>query len=256
MAIQRALLLIADIGGYTRFMSVHRVSLAHAQDVVGQLLESVIDAAVPAFKVAKLEGDAVFLYAELPAHSSEKLRELADRVRHMRAAFALRRLHLGREQLCNCDACVKVDDLNLKFVSHVGEVATQRVKKFNELAGMDVIIVHRLLKNSVPVKEYVLMTDPVFTHLGDDVRGFAKPLTEDLEGVGATSTHYIDLDSISELALPELRPSFWARFRGWLAMTLRTIPYILGFRKPCGGFKNLEVATSGLLAAPHAHAEE
>ena len=53
----RAFLLIADIGGYTRFMSVHRVNLAHAQDVVAQLLESVIDGAGRALGLAQLEGD-------------------------------------------------------------------------------------------------------------------------------------------------------------------------------------------------------
>ena len=32
----RAVLVIADIGGYTPFMRLHRTSLAHAQDVVGR----------------------------------------------------------------------------------------------------------------------------------------------------------------------------------------------------------------------------
>lgn len=41
----RALLVIADIGGYTPFMRLHRMSLAHAQDVVARLLEAMIDAA-------------------------------------------------------------------------------------------------------------------------------------------------------------------------------------------------------------------
>ena len=39
---ERALLVIADIGGYTRFMKLHRVSLAHAQTVIAMLLEAVI----------------------------------------------------------------------------------------------------------------------------------------------------------------------------------------------------------------------
>ena len=32
----RAVLVIADIGGYTRFMKVHRINLAHAQHIVAQ----------------------------------------------------------------------------------------------------------------------------------------------------------------------------------------------------------------------------
>lgn len=45
MGIQRAVLLIADIGGYTNYMHWNRKHLAHAQWTVAQLLESVIDAA-------------------------------------------------------------------------------------------------------------------------------------------------------------------------------------------------------------------
>jgi hypothetical protein len=44
MAIRRAVLLIADIGGYTRYMNWNRTHLTHAQLTVAQLLESVIDA--------------------------------------------------------------------------------------------------------------------------------------------------------------------------------------------------------------------
>jgi hypothetical protein len=44
MAIRRAVLLIADIGGYTRYMYWNRTHLAHAQLTVAALLESVIDA--------------------------------------------------------------------------------------------------------------------------------------------------------------------------------------------------------------------
>ena len=39
MAEQSTLLLIADIAGYTRFMKFHNASLAHAQEIVGRLLD-------------------------------------------------------------------------------------------------------------------------------------------------------------------------------------------------------------------------
>lgn len=52
MGIQRAVLLIADIGGYTNYMHWNRKHLAHAQWTVAQLLESVIDAA-KGMKLAK-----------------------------------------------------------------------------------------------------------------------------------------------------------------------------------------------------------
>ena len=90
MAVERAVLLIADIGGYTRFMKVHRVNLSHAQYVVAQLLEAVIDAAEPRFKLAKLEGDAAFFYA-LANKGEPDLASLAEQVAAIRRDFLRRR---------------------------------------------------------------------------------------------------------------------------------------------------------------------
>jgi hypothetical protein len=55
MAIRHAVLVIADIGGYTHYMNWNRTHLAHAQLTVAALLESVIDAGKGP-KLAKLEG--------------------------------------------------------------------------------------------------------------------------------------------------------------------------------------------------------
>jgi D-serine deaminase-like pyridoxal phosphate-dependent protein len=70
-----ALLVIADIGGYTRFMSLHRTSLAHAQENTLLLLDAIIDAA-PDLELSGLEGDAAFLYATDPS-AQEITRSLA-----------------------------------------------------------------------------------------------------------------------------------------------------------------------------------
>src|SRR5690349_9778245 len=135
----RAFLLIADIGGYTRFMKVHRINLSHAQYVVAQLLEAVIDAAEPRFKLAKLEGDAAFFYALVGKGADPDLASLGERVAEIRRAFVTRRRELEIDRLCSCDGCVQASQLTLKFVSHVGEVAFQKVKRLTELAGVDVI---------------------------------------------------------------------------------------------------------------------
>jgi 3-oxoacyl-[acyl-carrier protein] reductase len=79
VAIQPTFLLIADIAGYTRFMKFHRASLAHAQDIVAQLLEAVIDASHPGLTLAKLEGDAAFFYMSFPQGTEPDLEFVADR---------------------------------------------------------------------------------------------------------------------------------------------------------------------------------
>src|SRR6185312_8457701 len=100
MAINQAVLLIADIGGYTRFMTVHRINLAHAQEVVARLLESIIDAAGD-FKLAKLEGDAAFFYAPLPGWPAD-VNHLGARVADIRRAFLAEKQDMAINRLCSC----------------------------------------------------------------------------------------------------------------------------------------------------------
>jgi hypothetical protein len=236
MAIEKALLLIADIGGYTRFMKQHRFSLAHAQDTIAQLLEVVIDAA-SGFKLAKLEGDAAFFYLV-----GEDFKTLPRKVSNIRRAFLARRQRLEIDRMCSCDGCLQVGELTLKFVTHSGEVAFQKVKQFTELAGVDVILVHRMLKNDVPVREYVLMTHPVLEQLEPELRQRGHGLEHDFEGMGRTATHYFDLDELAP-ALPQAAPSLPRKLWRKLTMELRSLPFVLGLKEPCQDFRNVEIVT-------------
>jgi len=235
-----AVLLIADIGGYTKFMSVHRINLAHAQDVVAQLLEAVIDGAGRAFTLAKLEGDAAFFYLTLsgdPAKDERRLAETARAIGEVRRAFLRRRAQLDVNRLCSCEGCVQVADLKLKFVAHLGEIAFQKVKRLTELAGVDVILVHRLLKNTVPIPEYLLASDALHQRLPADFKTGSVALEQELEGLGATTTHFTDLTRVVPKPEP-VRPSWFAKLWGWVGLTLRSIPYYLGLKKACDGFRN------------------
>jgi uncharacterized protein DUF2652 len=238
MAIRRAVLLIADIGGYTRYMHWNRMHLTHAQLTVAALLESVIDAG-KGLKLAKLEGDAAFFWS--PDGNAKVL--VTDRLSRMRQAFLARRERIKQDDLCDCESCAQLDNLSLKFVAHEGEVAEQRVKRHVELAGVDVILVHRMLKNRVPVLEYVLMTDPVAQCLDVSVRELCKPLSHDFEGIGQTSTHYIDL-STSEVptAIPERSAA--SRLGLKLKLELDALPFTLGIKDACAGFRNLGRGTA------------
>jgi hypothetical protein len=235
MAIGNALLLIADIGGYTRFMKQHRFSLAHAQDTIAQLLEVLIDSA-GRFKLAKLEGDAAFFYAVGSDYTA-----FSQQVADMRRAFLVKREQLVIDRMCTCEGCMKVGELKLKFVAHAGEIAFQKVKHLTELAGVDVILVHRMLKNEVPVFEYVLMTDGVLEKLEPELRPFAHSLEHEFEGIGRTATHYIDLNEIAAELPAALAPSLPRKLWNKLTMELRSLPYLLGLKTPCEGFRNVEI---------------
>ncbi len=242
VAIHQALLVIADIGGYTRFMREHTFALAHAQDTVSRLIEAVIDASRP-LRLAKLEGDAAFLYAPLPAGADASHREvlLTSTIPSIYRAFHTRRTEIASIGMCNCAACVNVVNLRLKFVAHAGQVAEQKVKRYSELAGMDVILVHRMLKNEVPLDEYVLMTEAIAPGLPESLRGRAQDVTHDFEGIGPTATRFLDVKELVPLLPDPPPPGYLLRMWRKICQELRSLPYSLGPKKACENFHNVEV---------------
>ena len=233
MAIRRAVLLIADIGGYTNYLQWNRMHLAHAQLTVAGLLEAVIDAG-KGLKLAKLEGDAAFFWA--PGGDANIV--VSQTLSAIHQSFLARRERFVADASCDCASCSQIARLSLKFVVHEGEVAEQRVKRNTELAGIDVILVHRMLKNSVPVVEYVLMTDPVAVCLGEPLRALCTPLNHDFDGIGETSTHYIDMATWVVPPAPPER-NVLRRLRAMAALELGSLPYMLGARESARGFRNL-----------------
>jgi hypothetical protein len=218
MSESRALLLIADIGGYTDYMRLHRLSLAHAQANVARLLEAVIDAG-DELELIEVEGDAVFFSREAGGDAAAVATEAALA---MHRAFHEEQRRIVRN-LCPCEGCNRAGDLSLKFVAHVGTVVAQTVRDRKSLVGPDVILVHRLLKNSVPVPEYVLFSAE--TYSGDD----AVALEEELEGLGRVPVRFLDLaERALELPAAEGLPSR-------LGETARVIgsgvPYLLRLKR-------------------------
>jgi class 3 adenylate cyclase len=238
VAVQPTLLLIADIAGYTRFMKLHAVSLAHAHDVVSRLIETVIDAAGPELKLAKLEGDAAFVYLPLAEDRAADPAWSAGRVAAIHAAFHRRAADLAANTLCPCDGCQQAGQLKLKLVGHLGEVAVRKVKRMTELAGVDVIIVHRMLKNGVPVPEYLLMTEPFYRRCESQAAPFARACALDIEDLGRSEGWYVDLAEVE--AVPARPLGFGARLARHLRLTWRSLPYFLGRKRACEGFRNLE----------------
>ncbi len=235
-----ALLVIADIGGYTRFMRVHRINLAHAQYIIGRLLEATIDAAGSRWKLAKLEGDAAFFYARLPSDGALDGARLRDQLVAIHRAFVDRRAQLVADRVCSCDACMQSGQLTLKFVAHAGQVELQKVKRLTELFGVDVILVHRLLKNTVPVSEYVLMSEEVTRALTTaGLPADPSEIEEELEGLGRIRTYYVELDGLAPVESQLRRSSVPARFWAWLRMNIKSFPYYVGLRKACNGFRSV-----------------
>jgi len=156
MELKKVGMVLADISGYTRFMKMHTMSLLHAESIITELLEAVIDRSKHPLALSKLEGDAAFLYAVLGENEQAAAQEILQQTLAFFEAFTAKERDLIACDSCMCDACRNIEKLKLKVVLHSGEVALKQIRQFEELAGEEVILVHRLLKNTIPSKEYIL----------------------------------------------------------------------------------------------------
>ncbi|MEW6403392.1 MAG: DUF2652 domain-containing protein [Chloroflexota bacterium] len=161
MNAKKVALVIVDISGYTQFIRSQKLSAIHAEEIVFELLEAVINHATYPLTLNKLEGDAAFLYAEADTENqTEVAHDVARQVREFFKVFYECTHSLARERAdCDCDACQRIFDLRLKAILHFGEAVFKRIRQFDEMAGEDVILIHQLLKNSIPSPEYILMTE-------------------------------------------------------------------------------------------------
>jgi uncharacterized protein YndB with AHSA1/START domain len=151
---RQACLLIADVSGYTEYLA--GVELDHAQDILADLITTVVKALRPGLKLSKLEGDAAFVYSPTDKVDGSIL---MDSIEGCYFTFRQRLRSIQQASICECNACTLVPRLNLKVVAHYGSVIIHRVAGRSELVGSDVIVVHRLLKNEITEPAYAFISD-------------------------------------------------------------------------------------------------
>jgi uncharacterized protein YndB with AHSA1/START domain len=192
---QPAYFAIADISGYTNFLA--GVELEHGQDIIADLMDTVVKGLRPPFRLAKFEGDAAFVYA-----TGEKIDGslLQDAIEGAYFKFRRRMRNVRQASTCECRACVAMGDLDFKFVVHHGEMVKQKMGGREELAGRDVILVHRLLKNAVSDKiggrAYALYSDAAMRSMGVDpvAQGFMAH-HETIDVIGEVTLWVRDLEA-------------------------------------------------------------
>jgi hypothetical protein len=196
-------LLLADISGYTAFLN--GVEQAHGVDfslglpagyeVLGALLDAVVEGVQPAFEIAKLEGDAVFAVA--PAKGLDGQGEaVLDRLRAVYRAFSV--VRADRQTSASdhlCTGCPVVGTLNLKMVLHRGQTVRQTIGSNPELLGPAVNVAHRLLKNSIQsrlgYRAYLFVSDAAAAGLG--LTGIGVEHLEEYPDAGRVSGRVIEV---------------------------------------------------------------
>ncbi|HMA37577.1 MAG TPA: DUF2652 domain-containing protein [Chloroflexia bacterium] len=159
-------LILADISGYTAFLTGSE--LEHAQEIMEDLITLILGHMQPPLKLVKLEGDAIFCYA-LGTGFLDNTR-LLDVLEACYFDFADHLVAMHRATTCRCAACRAIPTLDLKFFAHYGSFLIQRLAGMEDLAGPDVILAHRLLKNQISEATgqhgYLFLTDPCLAQLG------------------------------------------------------------------------------------------
>src|SRR5271169_6734466 len=120
--VESACFVIADISGYTNFVS--GVELDHAQDIIADIMETLLRAPRPTFRLAKFEGDAAFVYAVGRRVDGSLLQ---DTIEQAYSKFRRRLRDVKQASSCECKACAAMGDLDFKFVVHYGEMVKQKM---------------------------------------------------------------------------------------------------------------------------------
>ena len=186
-------LLVADISGYTAYLQA--TELEHAEDVLSDLLETLISTLAPTFTLSKLEGDAAFAHAPAGRVSPSLI---LDTVEAGYFAFRRRLRDIDHATSCECNACVLIPSLDLKYIVHHGEYVARRIAGTEELTGSDVILIHRLLKTSagmdLGMSGFAAYTATTLDNFSMDpsVLGFSA-YTEEISDMGSVELFVEDL---------------------------------------------------------------
>jgi uncharacterized protein YndB with AHSA1/START domain len=152
-------LLIADITGYTRFLTGSE--LDHARGILEQLFSALLDKLKSPFLLSNIQGDAILAHAR--AGQVADGGHVLDIVENLYCGFAESLERMLVNTTCTCAACRNISNLDLKLVVHYGEYIEQDIAGRKELSGPEVILVHRLMKNKITaatgIRAYAAFTE-------------------------------------------------------------------------------------------------
>jgi uncharacterized protein YndB with AHSA1/START domain len=187
---------MADISGYTAFVS--GTEHEHSREILAELIENIAKSFGGKLSIDQVEGDALCCTTERTDV------EVADWLRETFGTFHRRLRDMRAATTCPCQACQMIGNLGLKFIVHRGTYSKQIVAGVVQLHGSDVNLVHRLLKNTVPLREYLLASRAALDSWPENARAglIDAPQHYDLGEVPAA---YLDLAPVRADALREDR---------------------------------------------------
>jgi len=235
MSVKSLFIIIVDISGYTNFIRLHKMSLLHAEKIIGELMESILDEVELPVVAHEILGDAISLYA-LDDGSPDLADNIYLQLEKYFLAFNKREAFLLREcGYCICEACQNVGQLNVKAILHSGEAAFTMVRDIHKISGEDVIITHRLLKNSIASDEYIFVTNSFLdrcqsfdkTHFKKHVEKYDKlgPIHGMVRSFEAVETQQVDISAWQKLKFfLKIEGYMFSRLFGKKKLDFRNLP--------------------------------
>ena len=176
-------------------------------------------------------GKTVFLYAADPGSDEgwkSTLEEVSQKLDRFFEAFIARTGAVIESTPCPCAICRNSNQLGLKIIVHVGEAVFHEIAGRSQVSGPDVILAHRLLKNSIEGNEYLLLSDAAFEQMGEHLAGPFDSHEESYEGFGRVPVRVRSLeeaflaarDALYQLEEPQLREAADV-YLDWVGRSLR-----------------------------------
>jgi len=195
-------LLIADITGYTKFLTSSEMD--HANAILHSLLEALIEQIGDPLHFWKMEGDAVLAYStrqQFP--SGETFLAICENLYN---SFAQRQQDIIANTTCTCNACANTGDLDLKIIAHYGRFEEMKLGPNLDISGPDVILVHRMTKTDVKEKtgihSYALFSDAAAQAM--NIRHFDAPAAVVWEALVAPEHKQRWMDNIKTVTAENL----------------------------------------------------
>ena len=189
-------LLIADISGYTAFLTSSEQD--HANPILQSLLTSLVEQVGEPLHFWRMDGDAVLAYStgqEFP--SGEVFLSICENFYN---AFTTLRRDIIANTSCPCRACANVENLDLKIMAHYGSFEEMKIGPATDISGSDVILVHRMAKTDVKavtgIRSYALFSEAAIKAM--DIDAALTPFSQEIEHFGDVSMKVYDLGAAWE----------------------------------------------------------
>lgn len=198
---QKGYILVANIFGYTAFLK--QTELEHAQSIIDDLLNTLIESFQPPLIFTKIEGDSIFAYT--PEDSFTKGQTLLEAIENLYCIFAITRESMQRNTVCPCKACKAITGLDLKLVLHYGTYSFTTVNSQQDLIGTDIMAIRHLSKSPIAddtgINGFAFITSDCVDAL--DINNFAnglKTYSDTCEHIGIINGFVYDLHPVWEIA--------------------------------------------------------